>query len=307
MSRVTKTSAPASFGRSDLHAKASSKIPFGSFAGSATRVLDLTIEDKTWAAMVELAPSVASVNKMRMQEEIWKFLLRPGTDRIFRIFAELGIFAMLFSELIPFLDPKSPSRIWEYLAAKDEVPKKELTQTLALGVLLLPFLDEVEGLGLENLEAEVKRLATRCRETIESMGRLYSVARETRYGVIAILEVQLYLVRGPDGVRASKRSEGGRRSPVDSPYFEQALILFRVLCKARGSDGALIRAWEEEARRRRANPPRHRLAPVRKQRRRRRSSRLAARSPLSSVNLWISELFLRLSSWWLFCSRVSCS
>ena len=232
-------------------------------------LLEFKIEVETWKAIVELVHTVTTVNKARMREEIWKFLLTSGTDRSFRLFADLGIFSVLFPELTRFLDLARADRLWNYLAAKNEVPREELTHSLALAVLHLPLLDEIEELGPGSPGKKMNRLSARCHETIESISRNYSLASRVRDEAVALLKAQLHFLRGPDWSRASERSSGSRRGPIQSLQFEEAFRLFRVLNQARGTDGEAVRAWEDEARRRRAEPHHEGSTPGRKRRRRR--------------------------------------
>ena len=134
-------------------------------------LLDFEIEDDTFRAMQEMAWSVSLANKRRMQEELWKFLLAPRTDVSFRLFAELGIFSILFPELRDFLDPEGPSRFWEYLKIKDEIPTSELNHTLATTILFLPLLDEIRELGEGDMATEERHLEARSRALAESIGR----------------------------------------------------------------------------------------------------------------------------------------
>ena len=63
-------------------------------------VLDFEIESQTWAAIVEMAPRIASVSAERVRDELTKILLHPRRLRGFDLLVESGLMGVVLPEIL---------------------------------------------------------------------------------------------------------------------------------------------------------------------------------------------------------------
>lgn len=222
--------------------------------------LDFTIEEATWAALLECAPDIARCSRARLVEEIYKLLRGAACKRSFELMLEADLLRHLWPGYIALYDEVGglhrPSKtdpadlpsalFWRYLAALDDYVD-ETGQTPSNGViqaiLFAPLLDkQLLDFSRAELDYHIDDLMT---PPCAALG----VARRDRE-----LARQIFMAHRRMIEPSSKR--GRKSSLAQRQYFHDALLFLGFSIEAREQDGSALEHWRELASLQANNPGR---------------------------------------------------
>jgi poly(A) polymerase len=213
--------------------------------------LDFTIDEASWAALLECAPDIARCSRARLVEEIYKLMRGGACRRAFELMLEADLFRHIWPGYIQLYDevgglhrpvrgepPDLPSALfWRYLGALDDYVI-ETEQTPSNGViqaiLFAPLLDE-QLLDMRSAELDIY-----IDDLMTPPCAALGVARRDRE-----LARQIFMAHRRMIQPSPKR--GRKSSLVQRQYFHDALLFLGFSVEARQGDGSALEHWQDLA------------------------------------------------------------
>ncbi|RNC70650.1 MAG: polynucleotide adenylyltransferase PcnB [Desulfuromonadales bacterium] len=241
-------------------------------------LLGFTMEDATWRALLELAPSITRAAAPRLYEEVLKLFLCGEGERVYQLMRQTGLFGHLFPRFSAWLDRETDgfphSQIGKALEWVDgqvgsgEPVSPPLLLTLMFGEFLEERAEELASGGMPPQESMNAAVA----EFLGELAPLVSVPNRVGVVVRDILAMQSRLRKIP-----GKRPQG----VLARTCFADAMAYLRCRCAVTG-EGEKVLAWWERYARESVMPPveagvgEETTGQPRKRRRRRRGKKPAA-------------------------------
>jgi poly(A) polymerase len=217
----------------------------------ATR-LALRIEDRTWDAMLELAPELGRSARPRVLEEILR-LLRSGTALgAFRMLRRCGALGVILPPVDTFLgppddpDPRAHDRAdsyWRLLEALDADVHggNEPSTPVCIAALFLRIIEREVDPETRTLRGAPRDLSRVAEEVLEPFARTTRLSRRDCTRAVRIIAQQRRFTQ------PSTRTFS-RRLFALSDDFPEALHLFRLRSMAWGQGWDVYEAWLERLR-----------------------------------------------------------
>jgi poly(A) polymerase len=236
--------------------------------------LGFSIEEKTWQAMVEHGPKLASCPPPRIQEELLRLLRGKSVAQGFRLLQKTHVLQSILPELDYIEGGRNQAiMFWSLLEALDELRETLQPYDDALlwsMVFLESLLRELSGLPVDQATFE--------------KGHEYLKIPWVRLNIPNAVRnksfYMLYNVRTILSARDEKELKGRRARIFARPDFDQTLKLLRLYVRASGIDQSLIDLWE-----RYHSDWKNVVHPVSKRRRRRRrftSKKIPPQNPITT-------------------------
>ncbi|NMC74416.1 MAG: polynucleotide adenylyltransferase PcnB [Geobacteraceae bacterium] len=208
-------------------------------------LLGFEIEDATWRAVVENAPSLTLSTPPRLYEEVLKLFLSGEGERTYQLMRRGGLFAPLFPGLDAWLAQETEGfphagigRNLEWVDRRISSGEK-VSPPLLLSLMFGEYLEEeaarLRGRGFPPQEAMDGAVAA----FLGAQAPLVAIPHRVGVGVRGILTLQNRLRRIP-----GKRPES---VPARS-WFPEALAYLRCQCEGMGGDAGILAWWERFAR-----------------------------------------------------------
>jgi poly(A) polymerase len=204
-------------------------------------LLGFAIEEKTWRALRENAPSITLATAPRLYEEVLKLFLSGEGEQTYQLMRSGGLFAPLFPGLDAWLEEESDgfphARIGRNLEWIDRrVSEGEpVSPSLLLALLFGEYLEEtavcLRGNGIPPQEAINGAVAG----FLGGQSLLVAIPHRVGVAVRDILSIQNRLRRIP-----GKRPEG----VLARGCFRDALAYLRCRCEVTGDDRGILAWWE---------------------------------------------------------------
>lgn len=217
--------------------------------------LDFTIEQDTWAALLECAPDIARCSRARLVEELYKLLRGGSSRRAFELMIEAELFQHIWPTYVSLYDEHEgepaglhrpvrgepqdlPSALfWRYLRAVDDFVL-ETRQTPSNGViqtiLFAPLLNK------ELLEASRADLDMQIEDIMTPPCAALGVARRDR-------ELARQIFMAHRRMTQPSRRRGRKSSLVQRQYFHDAMLFLGFSVEARDEDGTALEHWRQLA------------------------------------------------------------
>jgi poly(A) polymerase len=213
--------------------------------------LDLSFDPGLAAAMAEHHEDLRRSAAPRVFEEILRMLGGPRPERAVELLARLGVLRVLFPELLlqPRADGDDPrlSRLLARLAALGELDRgrRMMPPPIYLAVLFYDeLLKRISGADLPS-EGPHHAPSQALDDFLRPIGQRFRMARRdtarTRAMFLALRRIDPTLAL-PEGQR--RRRRGGLAEFVRREFFQDALLLLRVVSVAERRDLEPVLEWE---------------------------------------------------------------
>ena len=204
-------------------------------------ILGFAIEEETWQALLENAPSITLATAPRLYEEVLKLFLSGAGERTYQLMRRGGLFAPLFPGLDAWLEQESDgfphARIGRDLEWIDRRVSagEPVSPSLLLALLFGEYLEEsaadLRGRGIPLQEAFNGAVAG----FLGGQSPLVTIPHRVGVAVRDILAIQNRLRRIP-----GKRPEG----VLARGCFRDALAYLRCRCEVTGEDRGILAWWK---------------------------------------------------------------
>jgi poly(A) polymerase len=213
--------------------------------------LDLSFDPGLAAAMAEHHDDLRRSAAPRVFEEILRMLGGPKPDRAVELLARLGVLRVLFPELSlkSHADGDDPrlSRLLARLAALGELDRGRRMMPPAIYLAVLFYDELLKRIAGADLPAEGPHHAPSqaLDDFLRPVGQRFRMAKRdtarTRAMFLALRRIDPLLAE-PEGHK--RRRRGGLTEFVRREFFQDALLLLRVVSVAEKRDLATVLEWE---------------------------------------------------------------
>ncbi|GAB4143634.1 MAG: hypothetical protein Fur0037_11320 [Planctomycetota bacterium] len=200
--------------------------------------LGFRIDQDTLSAMAAIAPDLTRAAPPRVLEEILRLLRSGHALDSFQLLRDIGALKSLVPLLAEFLaSAPQPERVsfWRLLDALDQSVLDGNDQPNAV-LLSILFYEPVRAAAAEAPERSPLSVAE---ELLGPLGQTLRLPRRDAGCLKRVCGLQHRFDQGPDSNR--RRLQG----LLHSVYFDEALRLFELRCRAGGIDDELLGEWRE--------------------------------------------------------------
>jgi poly(A) polymerase len=212
--------------------------------------LHFRIEERTWQALLDVAPDIVKCSRARLLEEVYKLLRSGAAHSCLRLLLEADLLHLVmpsWTELFGkaeagaaalragLRDPGADTpaaHAWRYFAALDDYIVKtgdDVVNGVLQAVLFAPLIDDAAASTRQGLDKAIERLMT-------PVGGALGIARRDRELARQILMAHHRMV----DVRPRKRR---RTSLAQRQYFHDALVFLGIAVAAEGGDHRELEKW----------------------------------------------------------------
>ena len=216
--------------------------------------LHFRIEEKTWQALIDVAPDIVKCSRARLLEEVYKLLRSGAAHSCMRLLLEADLLHLVMPSWTQLFgqadagaaalraglrDPDSDTpaaHAWRYFAALDDYVTKtgdDVVNGVLQAVLFAPLIDDAAASTRQGLDKAIERLMT-------PVGGALGIARRDRELARQILMAHRRMV----DVRPRKRR---RSSLAQRQYFHDALVFLGIAVAAEGGDERELQRWRRLA------------------------------------------------------------
>lgn len=192
--------------------------------------LGLTIEKSALKAISTHKGEIVNASVPRVLEEIFRMFSFGGSERAFRLMWECGLLSSLMPYLNEFVDlsGKRKSKVWDVLAAFDEMTKEkpdEVSNGLRVAVVYLAmYLNRLESTLFVQGKEHRLDIAS---EVISTISEKYKLPRSAYYHAIHLLEELTCFEKMPPPSRTIRASR--------LEQFSDAILLARICARVFGN------------------------------------------------------------------------
>lgn len=211
----------------------------------------------------------------RLLEEVLKLFRAGFAARSVEVMEEWDVLRVLLPELADFVDGKlfdgnpadARERLYASLHSLDAlVEERPVADVVVFAALILPplyaLMDKADEEKVDRLEVQAAFL--------DAFGKHITLTRKNQERLRQILQAQKAFGRAGAAGSTSKRRRRGPQSLILRPYFDDALDLYEIRCRALGLPLDEVQVWRQRAMER-GPLPEEDAPPKRRRRRKRRT------------------------------------
>jgi len=207
-------------------------------------ILGFTIEENSWQALVELAPTIGRAAPARLYEELLKLFLSGEGERTYQLLRNCGLFTYLLPPLATWLSAEHEGFPHVWLGKALEWADRQVAEGVTISFSLLMTL-----LFGQYLAEEAERLRGRKESLQPAMDRATATLLEELAPVVLVPNRIVVQMRDILACSHRLRTIPGRRAQavVARPNFSDTLQYLRFRSSVEPEDDRIVSWWERLA------------------------------------------------------------